>query len=78
MSIFKLAVTCPVCEEVIIQDSGWHIDSTLPDGVINLNSFSCEQFTCNRCGTIVYTGDIECMCEYEEGHFDEDEYCPRR
>ena len=72
MSTFRLAVTCPVCDEVIIQN-GWGIDSTLPDRVINLDSFACEQFDCHNCGTIVYTGDVDCMYEYEEGFVNEDD-----
>ena len=66
MSIFKLAVTCPVCGENIIQDD-YHMDATLPDKVVNLDSFSCEHFECENCGTIVYTGDVDDICEYEGG-----------
>lgn len=70
MSVFKLAVTCPICDEIIISD-GWHVDSTLPDGVVNLDSFACEHFECENCGTVVYTGDVECMYEYETGDDEE-------
>ena len=64
MSRFKLAVTCPVCGEIIIQD-GWCIDTTLPDNVVNLDFFACESFECEHCDTVVYTGDTDCMYEYE-------------
>lgn len=72
MSVFRLAVTCPICDKNIIGD-GWHTDSTLPDGVVNLDSFACERFTCKNCGTVVYTfGDAEDVCEYEECNLEEE------
>lgn len=70
MSVIKLAMTCPVCEEVIIQD-GWCMDSTIPDKVVNLDMFAYQHFECENCGTNVYTGDVDSMYEYEEGHFDQ-------
>ena len=77
-SKFRMAVTCPVCDETILSD-GWTVDFTQPEGVVTLDMFACEEFECERCGTIVYTGDVEQMYEYEEHEIegqdeDEEEY----
>jgi len=65
-SKFRMAVTCPVCGETI-KDDGWSIDFTQAEGVVTLDMFACQEFECERCGTVVYTGDVEQMYEYEEG-----------
>ena len=70
-SKFRMAVMCPVCGETIM-DEGWSIDYTNPDGVVVLDMFADQEFECKRCGTVVYTGDVEQMCEYEEGNYGED------
>ena len=64
-SKFRMAVTCPVCAATIKSD-GWTVDFTNPEGVVLLDLFANEEFECERCGTIVYTGDTENMYEYEE------------
>lgn len=63
---FRMAVTCPVCGGTIKAD-GWTIDFTQSEGVVLLDMFACEEFECEHCGTVVYTGDVEQMYEYEEG-----------
>lgn len=67
---FKMAVTCPVCGEIIVDD-GWTVDFASPDGIVLLDLFECQEFECERCGTVVYTGDVDQMYEYEEGSEDE-------
>lgn len=64
---FRMAVICPVCRETIRAD-GWTIDFTNPAGVVVLDLFACMEFECDCCGTVVYTGDVEQMYEYEEGN----------
>lgn len=74
-SRFRMAVTCPVCGEVILSD-GLTVDFTNSEGVVLLDLFACEEFECEQCGTIVYTGDVEQMYDYEEHEIewqDEDE-----
>ena len=72
MATFRIAVTCPLCEETIIGDMV--ADHTNPDGVALLNLFETTSFHCEKCGTSVYTGDIESFCEVEEGEIlDDDE-----
>ena len=71
-SKFKMAVACPVCGEVI-RSNGWTVDYTNPEGVVLLDLFECEEFECDRCGTVVYTGDVEQMYEYQEGNYGEDD-----
>lgn len=66
---FRMAVTCPVCGETI-KASGWTIDFENQEGVVLLDLFACEEFNCDNCGTVVYTGDVDCMYEYEDGELD--------
>jgi hypothetical protein len=50
------------------------VDFTAPEGVVCLNLFSQETFECNRCCTVIYTGDMEDALYYEEAEdFEEDE-----
>ena len=73
MNKFIMAVECPVCGELAKAD-GMTVDFTSPEGVVCLNLFSQETFECDRCGTTIYTGDMEDAIDYEEAEdFDEDE-----
>ena len=73
MNKFIMAVECPVCGELAKAD-GMTVDFSAPEGVVCLNLFSQETFECDRCGTTIYTGDMEDAIDYEESEdFDEDE-----
>ena len=67
MARFRMAVECPSCEELIVA-AGYCMDYTTPEDdipIVTLNLFAMQTFTCD-CGTQVYTGDDDCMYEYEE------------
>ena len=70
MNKFIMAVECPVCGELAKAD-GMTVDFTSPEGVVCLNLFSQETFECDKCGTVIYTGDMEDHLFYDEP---EDEY----
>ena len=63
MSVFQMAVECPECREIILGDVV--MDHSCPDGVVTLDLFANESFRCERCNTVVYTGDVGCMYEHE-------------
>lgn len=65
MAKFKMAVNCPTCGELIIDD-GMCLDLTTSDDVICLDNFQMTTWECKNCGTHVFTPDIEFMYEYEE------------
>ena len=71
MATFKPAVICPLCGETIVGDRV--MDFTNPDGVVLLNLFELTSFNCSKCGTSVYTGDVEEFCEVEEGEIPDDD-----
>lgn len=66
---YKMAVECPTCGEVVLGDD--IIDYTNPAGVVVLDLFACAKFECNKCGTLIITGDAESLYEYEEAKDDE-------
>ena len=73
MNKFIMAVECPVCGALAKTD-GMTVDFTAPEGVVCLNLFSQEEFECNKCGTVIYTGDMEDYLFYDEPEdFNEDE-----
>ena len=73
MNKFIMAVECPVCGALAKSD-GMTVDFTAPEGVVCLNLFSQEEFECDECGTIIYTGDMEDHLYYDEPEdFNEDE-----
>lgn len=61
---YKMAVECPTCGEVVLGDD--IIDYTNPAGVVVLDLFACAKFECDKCGTLIITGDAESFYEYEE------------
>lgn len=61
---YKMAVECPTCGEVVLGDD--IIDYTNPAGVVVLDLFACAKFVCDKCGTLIITGDAESFYEYEE------------
>jgi hypothetical protein len=65
MNKFIMAVECPVCGSLVKAD-GVTADFTAPEGVVCLNLFSQETFECDRCGTTIYTGDMEDALYYDE------------
>ena len=68
MAVFKMAVSCPTCDELVVAN-GYCRDYTTPDEgipIVTLNLFAMQTFKC-ECGTQIYTGDDESMYEYEEG-----------
>ena len=67
-----MAVNCPICGEIIV-NNGVCLDLTTPDNVICLDNFQMTTWKCESCGTRVFTPDIECMYEYEEVEEDQDE-----
>lgn len=71
MATFKPAVTCPLCGKTIVGNRV--MDFTNPDGIVLLNLFELTSFHCERCGTSVYTGDVEEFYEVEEGEIPDDD-----
>lgn len=70
---YKMAVECPTCGEVVLGED--IIDYTNPAGVVVLNLFECNSFKCDKCGTRIYTGDVESFYEYEEtGEYEDEEW----
>lgn len=61
---YKMAVECPTCGEVVLGED--IIDYTNPAGVVVLDLFACMSFRCEKCGTMIYTGDADSFYEYEE------------
>lgn len=72
MNKFIMAVECPVCGELAKAD-GMTVDFTSPEGVVCLNLFSQETFECDKCGTVIYTGDMEDHLFYDEPEDEEDD-----
>lgn len=68
---YKMAVECPTCGEVVLGED--IIDYTNPAGVVVLDLFACMSFRCEKCGTMIYTGDADSFYEYEEADEAEDE-----
>ena len=69
MNRFQMAVICPVCSNAIL--ASVVLDETVRPGVVVLDCFQMELFHCEECGTKVYTGDVECMYEYEESAYED-------
>lgn len=72
MNKFIMAVECPVCGELAKAD-GMTVDFTSPEGVVCLNLFSQETFECDKCGTVIYTDDMEDHLFYDEPEEESDE-----
>lgn len=71
MNKYQLAVTCPNCDETILGNVV--ADFTNPEGIVLLDMFACEAFVCEKCGTVLTTGDAECMYEVEESGTDDED-----
>lgn len=64
MHEYQLAVTCPECGETILGNIVSDFTNQKP--VVLLDMFACESFKCENCGTLVLTGDVDCMYEVED------------
>ena len=69
---YRKAVVCPCCDEYVTQE-GYTEDFTADEMIVCLNDFSQEIFRCDKCGAIIYTGDMEDCIEYEDGDNENDE-----
>ena len=77
MTKFRMAVQCPKCDTLIV-DNGYQVDFTTPNAdipIVTLDLFAMQEFECCLCGTKVYTGDADSMYEYEECEDEAEENC---
>lgn len=70
MAVFKMAVVCPNCDE-LVEDEFSTVDYTTNDGVVCLNLFSQTHLVCEHCQSDIYIGDVEDIIEYDAPEDDE-------
>ena len=65
MHEYYISISCPECGGDLVK--GLCLTNIEQNGrpVIDLGTFSCETFVCEKCGTVTYTGDTDSMMEYE-------------
>ena len=67
MTKFKMAVTCPVCGEMIVSNgvvTDFTVSSNIP--IVDLRHFSDMECICNECGTVVHVNDDDNLYEFIE------------